>query len=211
MISYLYLQDYDQDGDGSIHNGINETATADLPTSETFFGEANLLEISETDEVPYNNLRVYMAADKFGIDPLKDLARDRLTSWLRRNWYAVAFPQVVRSVLETLPAHESQIPESIAHFIAGHAGRLLKCKQMLNLLQEFGSLTTAVLKEVVRNFQNSEVEHEQLVALCKEDRPGNGLRTTVNENPQCRHCKAMFNLQVDDSWVVRCGTCRTRH
>lgn len=143
MISYLYLQDYDQDGDGSIHHGINETATADLPTSETFFGEANLLEISETDEVPYNNLRVYMAADKFGIDPLKDLARDRLTSWLRRNWYAVAFPQVVRSVLETLPAHESQIPEGIAHFIAGHAGRLLKYKQMLNLLQEFGSLTTA--------------------------------------------------------------------
>lgn len=210
MISYLYLH-YDQDGDGSIHHGTNETATADLPSSEAPSGEANWLEISETDEVPYNNLRVYMAADKFGIDPLKDLARDRLTSWLKRNWYVVAFPQVVRSVLETLPAHESQIPESIAHFIVGHAGRLLKCKQMLNLLQAFGSLTTAVLKEVVQNFQDAEMEHEQLVALCKEDRLGNGLRIKINENPKCRHCKAMFNLQVDDSWVVCCGMCRTRH
>lgn len=54
-----------------------------------------------------------MAAEKFGIDPLKDLARDRLASCLQRNWNNEEFPQVVRSVFQPLPPHETQLPDII--------------------------------------------------------------------------------------------------
>ena len=51
------------------------------------FALASLVPEAGTDvnQVPYNNLGVYMAAGKFGIYALKDLARNRLPGWLKYN------------------------------------------------------------------------------------------------------------------------------
>lgn len=223
MISYLYLQDFDQDGNGSPYQGLNETEKTDHSTKGGPSRETNITETPETkapsavgaDEVPYNNLRVYMAADKFGIDPLKDLARDLLASWLKCNWDKEAFPRVVRSVFQSLPLHESQLPDIVAHLISEKAENLLKQESVLDLLEEFGGLTIAVLKEVVGYFRDSKAERERLVALCEQDSFGNTLMSKLNRISRCRHCQAAFNLRVDSSAIdfgtVRCGSCRTRH
>lgn len=223
LLSYLYLQDFDQDGSGPSYQEVNEAEKADHATRE---GPSDGISINETseskalsavgpDKVPYNNLRVYMAADKFGIDPLKDLARDRLASWLKHNWDKEEFPQVVRSVFQFLPPHESELPDIVAHLIAENAQGLLKQESLLDLLEEFWNLTVAVLKEVVECFQNSEVERQRLLALCEQDSFGERLMRKINRISRCRHCQAPFNVRVDSDAMyfetVRCGSCRTRH
>lgn len=223
LISYLYLQDFDQDGSGSSYQVLNETGIVDHAIREGSPMEINITETPETkapsaagtDEVPYNNLHVYVAADKFGIDSLKNLARDRLASWLQRNWDKEEFPQVVRSVFQSLPPHESQLPDIITHLISEKAEDLLKQESVLDLLQEFGGLAIAVLKEVVGYFQSSEAERKRLVALCVENTFGNSLTYKLNGISRCRHCQAAFNLRVERETIgfgtVRCGICRTRH
>ena len=73
LVSYLYLQDFDQDGSGPSDQELNETEKADHAAREGPPSEISITETSETkapsavraDKVPYNNLRVYMAADKW--------------------------------------------------------------------------------------------------------------------------------------------------
>lgn len=214
MISYLYLQDFGQDGSGPSYQELNETGKADHATREGPPREINITETSETkapsavgtNEVPYNDLRVYMAADKFSIDPLKDLARDCLASWLKRNWDKEEFPQMMRSVFQSLPPHESQLPDIVVHLISEKAPNLLQQESMLDLLEEFGDLTITVLKEVAGYFHNSEVECEWLVNML-----GNGLMSKLNWIPRCRHCQVVFNLWVDREEIgfgtVQCESC----
>ena len=221
LISYLYLQDFDQDGSGPSYQGLNETEKSDYaaregsPSSITDTSDTKAPSAVGSDKVPYNNLRVYMAADKFGIDPLKGLARDRLASWLQCNWDKQEFPQVVRCVFQSLPPHESQLPDFVAHLISEEAESLLKQESVLDLLEEFGDLTIAILKEVVGSLKSSEGECKRLIALCVEDTFAHNLMCKLNRISRCRHCQAAFNIRVDtdriDFGTVRCGSCRTRH
>lgn len=108
-----------------------------------------------------------------------------------------------------------QLPDIVAHLISEKVENLLKQESVLDLLEEFGGLTIAVLKEVVGYFQGSEAECERLVALCVQDTFGNKLMCKLNGISRCRHCQAAFNLRVDSSKMdfgtVRYGSCRTRH
>ena len=222
-MSYLYLQDFDQDGSGPSYQELHETEKADYAAGEGAPSEISITETSDTkapstvgsDKVPYNTLRVYMAADKFGIDPLKDLARDHLASWLQCNWDKQEFPQVVKCVFQSLPPHESQLPDFVTHLISEEAESLLKQESVLDLLGEFGDLTVAILREVAGNLKGSEGERKRLIALCVEDTFGNNLVCKLNGIPRCRHCQAAFNLQVERETIgfgtVRCRSCRTRH
>lgn len=58
--------------------------------------------------IAYNDLRVYVAADKFGIEPLKTLAKQRFITWANSNWSSAAFPAVVREVFASIPV-QSQV------------------------------------------------------------------------------------------------------
>lgn len=129
LLSYLYVQDFDQDGNSPSYQGLNGTENTDHSTKEELASEIEIDETSETtvssavgtDEVPYINLRVYMAADKFGIDNLRDLARDRMEYWLKCNWDKESFPLVVREIFQTLPSHELQLPDIVARLISEKA------------------------------------------------------------------------------------------
>lgn len=75
LLSYLYVQDFDQDGNSPSYQELNGAENTDNSTKEELASEIEIDETSETtvssavgtDEVPYINLRVYMAADKFGL------------------------------------------------------------------------------------------------------------------------------------------------
>lgn len=95
-----------------------------------------------------------MAADKFGIDPLKDLARGRLASWLKSNWRKEVFPKVARSVLQSVPPQESHLPDIVANFISKNADYLLRRESTSDILGEFGGLTVAVLKDVAGSLKS---------------------------------------------------------
>lgn len=85
---------------------------------------------------------------------------------------------------------------------------------MLDVLEEFGTLTTAVLIKLVGRLRQSDEERERLIALGTQSF-GSGLMRTVNSLTKCRHCYGEFNLRVESATIgwgsVRCGKCRTRH
>jgi hypothetical protein len=94
FLSYMYLQDYDQ-GDGRLTlNERSETGVVGNTDTESCIQDANTVQPSmvteaasatEVKKLAHNNLRVYIAADKFGTYPLKKLAKDRLASWAEKN------------------------------------------------------------------------------------------------------------------------------
>ncbi|KAA8642915.1 BTB/POZ domain-containing protein [Aspergillus tanneri] len=177
VVSYLYLQDYDQERNGlgcpeskearSVAN-CNSGATPLDNAGETKSPEmeTSLASISTASEATaYNNLHVYIAADKFGIEPLKTLARDRLANWMRRNWNEEVFAQVVRDVLQSSPPHEKEFRDIVIGVIIDNI-QIVKQERVMALVGEFGFLGSAVVKELVQHLQFSTKKRRQLVKLC---------------------------------------------
>jgi hypothetical protein len=224
FLSYIYLQDYDQ-GNGSLTlNETRETGVVGNPDTESGIQDANTAQpsmvaeaASATDvkEIAHNNLRVYIAADKFGTYPLKKLAKDRLVSWAKKNWSDDGFPDCVREIISSVPPQETELCEDLSNVISENVQSLIERESVLEVLEEFGVLSTAVLEKLVGRLKFSEEERERLVTLCREDSFGRGLMTKVNSLSKCRHCHAEFNLRVDSTTIgwgsIRCGRCRTRH
>lgn len=218
FLSYIYLQDYDE-GDGRLNlNERGETGVVGNTDTESCIQDANVAEAASATEVKdraHNNLRVYIVADKFGTFPLKKLAKDRLVSWAEENWRDEGFPDAVREIISSAPPQETELCEDLANVISKNAQDLVERESILEVLEEFGVLSTAVLQKLVGRLKYSEEERERLITLCGQDSFGHALMTKVNWLARCRHCHAEFNLRVDDSTIgwgsIRCGRCRTRH
>lgn len=134
--------------------------------------------------------------------------------WLKCNWDKESFPLVVREIFQTLPSHELQLPDIVARLIPEKAETLLQQESVLDLLEDFGGLTIAMLKEVHGYLRSSEAERERLIALCEKDTFGRILMSKINQISRCRHCQIEFNARVDSEYdfgTFRCGRCRTRH
>ena len=67
----------------------------------------------ESDEAAYTHLRVYLAADKFGIFPLRDLAATRVIAWINSNWRSKSFLSVAQRIWDKSPPHENKLREAI--------------------------------------------------------------------------------------------------
>lgn len=215
VISYLYLGDYKEDG-----NSCSCSLCRELNPDGRSSGEPDITETlvasADTDEVPTvpcNNLRVYMESDKFGIDALKNLARDRLISWLECN-LGEKFPQVVRVVMQTLPPQELQFPGRISKLISQKAGGLLQLQSMVDLLEEFPGLTVSVLKDFVQNLAAQRTRLRDTLSQAA-DMAGwlETLKSKTDSLDECRHCAEPFNIRLDQRNynIIRCKSCGTRN
>lgn len=176
---------------------------------------AETASVSELKEIAHNNLLVYIAADKFGMDSLKQLAKERLITWAENNWNDECFPTIVSEIMTLAPPHEIELYELLSNVICENAAGLVEKGSMMDVLEEFGTLAAAVLIKLVGRFRQSEEERDRLIALCIQDSFGYGLMKQVNSLIMCRHCSREFNLRVESATIgwgsVRCGKCRTRH
>jgi hypothetical protein len=223
FLSYMYLQDYDQANGSLTLNKTREAGVVGNPDTDSI-QDANTAQPSmvaedasatEVKEIAHNNLRVYIAADKFGTYPLKKLAKDRLVSWAEKNWRDDGFPDAVREIISSVPPQETELCEDLSNVISKNVQSLVERESVLEVLEEFGVLSTAVLEKLVGRLKFSEEERERLITLCRENSFGRTLMTKVNSLSNCRHCHAEFNLRVDCTTIgwgsIRCGRCRTRH
>ncbi|CRG88890.1 hypothetical protein PISL3812_05925 [Talaromyces islandicus] len=185
FLSYLYTQDYDQ--------GTN---TGEEPLACTQEDADTMSSTSQVQERAHNNLLVYIAADKFGTDSLKQLARDRLATWAENNWSDECFPDAVREIVSLAPPHETELTELLSDVMSENAQSLVERESMLDILEEAGVLATAVLKKLVGRLGHSEAERKRLNALCIQDSFGNALMKKANSLVMCRHCDAEFNLRT---------------
>ncbi|KAF3404927.1 hypothetical protein DPV78_003398 [Talaromyces pinophilus] len=220
FLSYLYTQNYEE-GAGELasseHGEAETVGNADAETDAQGGSDAQTIvvaEVASVSEVAHNNLLVYIAADKFGTEALKQLAKDRLITWARNNWSDGCFPTVVSEIIARAPPHEQELCEILSDIICENAQNLIERGPMLDVLEEFGTLTTAVLTKLVGRLAQSDLERERLIALGTQSF-GSGLMRTINSLTKCRHCYGEFNLRVESATIgwgsVRCGKCRTRH
>jgi hypothetical protein len=218
FLSYIYLQDYDQ-GDGRLNlNESSETGVVGNTDTESCIQDANIAEdasATEVKEIAHNNLRVYIVADKFSTYPLKKLAKDRLVSWAGKNWRDEGFPDAVREIISSAPPQETELCEVLSNVISENVQGLVEQESILEVLEEFGTLSTAVLEKLVGRLKHSEEERERLITLCGQGSFRRAFMTKVNSLPRCRHCHAEFNLRVEDCIIgwgsIKCGRCRTLH
>ncbi|CAG8071843.1 unnamed protein product [Penicillium nalgiovense] len=102
-------------------------------------------EDKDSHAVLWNNLGVFVAADKFDIAPLKQLGRTRLINWIVKN--ARRHPFVVREIWVTLPPLETELRDAIMKAISCHAQEFLNNDESIAILTDLPSIAIAVLKK----------------------------------------------------------------
>ncbi|KAJ6050636.1 uncharacterized protein N7446_010745, partial [Penicillium canescens] len=106
VVSFLYLQDY-EDTDRSHFQNRKCPSGIDM----------------EPHAAMWNNLGVFMAADKFDISCLKTLARSRIMDWIDKN--AKKSPLIVREIWITIPPLETELRDAIIKSISCNAQEFL--------------------------------------------------------------------------------------
>jgi hypothetical protein len=86
-----------------------------------------------------------MAADKFDIAPLKQLARTRLINWIDEN--AQRLPFVVPEMWVILPPLETELRDTIIKAISCHAKEFLNNDESMAILTDLPAIAIAVLKK----------------------------------------------------------------
>ncbi|PYH79082.1 hypothetical protein BO82DRAFT_147020 [Aspergillus uvarum CBS 121591] len=130
VVDFLYIRDYDDTGFPDIED---KTSVSD--------------DNKDSQAVLWNNLDVFMAADKFDIAPLKQLARTRLLNWINKN--ANRLPFIVREIWVTLPPLETELRDAIVKAISCHAEEFLNNDESVAILTDLPAIAIAVLKEKV--------------------------------------------------------------
>lgn len=170
-------------------------------------------EDNATASIAYNNIRVYAAADKFAIDPLKKLASGRFQRWVWLNYHHKPFPNIVREVLESVPANDTDMRPILVRCFIQHAGTMAKWTEMRSVLEDYKDLACAVLDGLIKKLETLTEEVRVLDEMIEESDYGK-LRMDINSPKRCQGCDVWFNLRVDGNkygWCsLRCHRCDAR-
>jgi predicted membrane protein len=120
--------------------------------------------------VARNNHRVFIAADKFEITRLKNLARVRLIDWIKTN--PELFPVVVQEIWVTIPPMETELRNAIIKEIAYHAQIFLVHDKGITIMNDIPELTIDVLKATVELLKATVDENARLKAQARKVRSG---------------------------------------
>lgn len=112
--------------------------------------------------VAHNNLRVYLAADKFNIPLLKKVASERVIAWASLNWNSASFTEIVRDIWCCAPPHDAGLRDAITGIVSSHIQHLLAHPAGKNVLVDHPELTVGVLKQVA--------DREALLKVANEKR-----------------------------------------
>jgi hypothetical protein len=114
------------------------------------YGQADESVDSGSDEIVRNHLRVYLAADKFGIFPLRELATTRIVNWAKSNWRSGNFLDIAQEIWSSTPPHENKLRDAIAEIVSINIQHLLAQDNVNDILVADPKFTVAVLRQVVR-------------------------------------------------------------
>ncbi|KAF3399874.1 hypothetical protein F1880_008443 [Penicillium rolfsii] len=132
VLSFLYLREYSEDG----HMIQYQQPISALPICDHESGSSlseNKPEISEpANEAAFNNIEVFIAADKYAILLLKTLATLKFSRWANTNCSSPIFHEVVQKVMT-------------------HVFDLIKDPEIVHNLDSFGCLGSLVIARLVSN------------------------------------------------------------
>ncbi|KAL8896810.1 MAG: hypothetical protein Q9207_007527 [Kuettlingeria erythrocarpa] len=157
MLTYLYTLEYDDEDpvDDSEENGSSEAVTLNA-IAENRQGEADPTP-NNLDEPPQvnvsallNNVLVYALAEKYDIQPLKDLAHQKFATRSMFAWEDDKLVAVAKMVYNTTPTTDRglriMIALSCCDYIDQSSGDFLESSKLEQLCTKDGALTFDILK-----------------------------------------------------------------
>lgn len=127
------------------------------------YGQADDSQSFQSDKTARNHLGVYIAADKFGIFPLRELAFSRIVGWARSNWSKEYFPGIVQDIWRDTPPHENKLCDEIVEVISTNILHFQAQDDGYNVLVENDDLMLAVLERVAANYAEVKEQNNRLI------------------------------------------------
>ncbi|EGD96081.1 hypothetical protein TESG_03541 [Trichophyton tonsurans CBS 112818] len=147
VLSFLYLQEYDDNG-----HLMTWDSKVVVPSSSTDGSSAKSDEKqAKTSDAGLNNVRVYVAADKFGIPLLQTLAAKKFTRWANNTWDSMRFLPDIEEILTITPPHDRTLREILADVISKNLNWFASRKDFRAVIENSGSLGSAVLFKLVNS------------------------------------------------------------
>ncbi|KAK6819220.1 hypothetical protein RU639_008141 [Aspergillus parasiticus] len=206
ILSFLYLRNYREEGHSvQYEQPVSEVAIR-KNESDSVIPENEPESTEPAHQAAFNNIEVFIAADKYGIIPLKTLAASKFSRWVNENCSSPAFHKVIERVMMSVPPHESTLQEVIADFISRHIFEQTQDPEIVHILNSFGSLGSLIIAKLISN---------KLVKRPDEQSAFAGLVQKINSSNRCRHCSKEFNVRFRNGEYLhgkfRCAGCSTRH
>ncbi|KAE8369203.1 BTB/POZ protein [Aspergillus caelatus] len=205
VLSFLYLREYSEDGHIVQYQPPSELA---MPNNEpdSTISENEPESPESANQAAFNNIEVFIAADKYGIIPLKTLATSKFSQWANANVSSPKFHEVVEFVMTSVPSHESTLREVIADVISRHIFDQIQVPEIVQILDSFGCLGSLIIRKLISN---------ELVRRPNEYDIFGGLIQKINSARHCRHCLKDFNVKLIGREYFhegfRCASCNTRN
>ncbi|KAE8322566.1 BTB/POZ protein [Aspergillus sergii] len=206
ILSFLYLRDYSEEGHSvQYQQPVSELA---IPNNESdsLIPENEPESTESAHQAAFNNIEVFIAADKYGIIPLKALAASKFSRWVNKNSSSPAFHKIIERVMTSVPPHESTLQEVIADVMSRHIFEQTQDPEIVHILGSFGSLGSLIIAKLISN---------ELVKRPDEQSAFAGLVQKINYSHRCRHCSKEFNVRFKNGeylyGMFRCAACNTRN
>ncbi|RFU33137.1 hypothetical protein B7463_g3156, partial [Scytalidium lignicola] len=143
MIDFLYRLDYDD-------NRLDTVGGASVAEQPTGLNSVSLLV----------NAKIYIIADKYDIQALKEWAVVKYKEVLPATWNSNSFIESAILVFENTPESDQMLREVIIRKASENAKTLFDRGEFVALLQSHGYFAAEVLRDVVFNHPNDEREVE---------------------------------------------------
>ncbi|EZG02978.1 hypothetical protein H106_06508 [Trichophyton rubrum CBS 735.88] len=202
VLSFLYLQEYDEKG----HLMALDSQITVAPSSTDGSSARNDEEQSKTTDAGLNNAQVYVAADKFGIPLLQALAAEKFTRWAHSNWNSKEFLQDIEEIMIISPPHDRTLRNILADIISKNLNWFGVRKDFLALIENFGGLGSAVLFKLVDSGLVKAPESQQIFSPLSMTLG----KTNVRACKSCIRPLTGFNIEYHNG-EPRCVTCGTRN
>ena len=188
MISYLYTYDYRDEEhprpSRDQHQDISGRAMEDQPA---------LL----------SSVRVYAIADKYDIQPLKELAKNRFETSAEKNWAHKDFSDTVKEIFESTPTSDRGLRDIAIRIVASHADVLIQKDEFRELIEEVGDLGLNTVCLLLEKHSREKADLQQLYEKT--------LKTISEWHGPCGNCgRTLFNANVESTSTrisVQCKSC----
>ena len=127
------------------------------------YGLADDCQNFQPDKIAHNHFRIYIAADKFGIFPLRELACSRIVGWARSNWSKEYFPGIVQDIWRDTPPHENRLRDEIVEVVSTNILHFRAQDGGYNVLVENNDFMLAVLERVAAKYAEVNEQNNRLV------------------------------------------------
>ncbi|KAJ9300729.1 hypothetical protein DTO271G3_1893 [Paecilomyces variotii] len=214
VLSFLYLQKYNENGHivpmgdvAELKKPEAQLSQSDIENSDSEDSAGCSADVEDKRSIAYNHIRVYVAADKYDIAPLKSLAGKLFASWTSSNWKSEAFYDAVREVMACVPPHDLHLRDVVVDTISENIISLAKQKSIFQLMDTHGSLGSAVIAKLVQSDRVMATETEKYAVLDK-------LAQKLDGRHSCRHCGRAMNVRIEKGdllGMIRCASCHTQH